>query len=289
MSFGKENQQTADAEIFETKEQTPTQGELSIAAVGVRAAFWTVVAIALCFACFLSFFSYTAMRFYTKLDLKEMALVSAEKYLARHSAEYDIESNVAPQADTKYVDALCCAVNYSIDFMEEALRKEGKESQNARYYAKRVDKYATIYINCLGVPDSTFLRTQRIDAYNLAHTVNPALHPYVYSYADYLQSSRFKAWYVLGNDAAIRARINTATTSWMYVDTLGNDAEITWMPNSDAQTEDLLLLLAELSAYIDAELNEIGLSQEIGTAADRMLDPQTLSGRTLMRDRKSVV
>ena len=98
--------------------QTEPAG-INLIAVGIRSAFLTVVAAVLLFGCFVSFFPYTAMRMYSSLDLKYMALVSAEKYLSRNADEYD----------EAYVDAFYLAANNSIYFFEDEIAKNGYGSR----------------------------------------------------------------------------------------------------------------------------------------------------------------
>ncbi|MDE6398857.1 MAG: hypothetical protein K2L51_06010, partial [Clostridiales bacterium] len=222
----------------------------SMVTVGVRSAFWTVVAGILLFACFLSFFPYSAMRFYTKLDLKDMALSSAEKYLRWHSDEFDAVREKYPAPFGKYADALYCAANNSLYFMNESVGRGKYASENAKYYARKVDTYASQYLTANTVI-SLYPRSQQIDRYSLLHTPL-AMHPYVYSYVNRLSTARFKSWYILGEDARMRELVNLRATQWDQAD---------WT----VDPEDFSLL-AQLSAYIDAELDNLGITD---LAADK--------------------
>lgn len=248
-----------------TSETSVPAPSVSTVAVGFRAAFWTVVAGILLCACILTFSPYTAMRFYTKLNLKDMALSSAEKYLRWHDDVYDADADKYPTADGKYADALYCAVNNSVYFMNKNVGAGKYRSEKAVYYAKKAYRYADEYLACNGVA-SLYPRTQRVDAYSLLHTAS-ALHPYVYSYADRLAAARGKAMYILGNTEQLRTQIEGATTQW--------DQE-GWTPSGEDFS-----LLAVLSAYIDAELDDLGLDEIISQKAYGVLSwknvPQTLS------------
>ncbi|MCI8458125.1 MAG: hypothetical protein HFE46_00440 [Clostridia bacterium] len=228
---------------------------LSLAAVGVRAAFWTVAAVILLCACILMCSPYTAMRFYSKLDLKDMALYSAEKYLRWHEDKFDPDNNVYPAPDGKYADALYCAANNSIYFMNKFAGKGKYSSRKVQYYARRVDRYAGRYLVC-NIPISLYDRTQKIDTYGLQHT-SPALHPYVYSFADRLSTEQFKAWYILGENERMTNRWDTATAQW---------SQEGWEVH-----ESDFLLLAQLTAYINAELDDLGLRELIESKKEGFL------------------
>lgn len=232
------------------KNEARQKSGASMTMLAVRAALCTLVALVFAFVCFLSFFPYTAMRFYVALDLKEMALVSAEKYLSRNSGKYD--EGKLPAADGKYADALYFAVNASVDFMNENASADGYDSPKAVYYAKRVNKYVGEYSR-YNVVTSLLGRTQKVDEYSVAHTL-PSVHPYVCDYADSIEVSRFKAWYILGKAVEMRERVGKGMPWTSDVDhkTLNN-----------AQIDDIYLLLGQLSAYIDCELDRLGLTATI--------------------------
>ena len=225
------------------------------AAIAVRSAFWTVVAGVLLFACFLSFFPYTAMRFYTKLDVSDMALSSAEKYLRWHSDVFDPINEKYPAPFGKYADALYCAADNSVNFMNENTGKGKYASANAKYYARKVDKYASQYLSSNTVI-SLYPRSQQIDRYSLLHTPL-AMHPYVYSYVNRLSTARFKAWYILGDRESMDTQVSLQTTQW---DQAG------WQPGPDDY-----LLLAQLSAYINAELDNLGFTELIESKTNGVL------------------
>lgn len=252
---------------------------VNIFAVAVRSAFWTVVAGVLLCACFLSFFPYTAMKFYAKLDLKEMAFASAEKYIARNASDYSAESGRVPSGFGKYADALYYAANASIYFLNDAVSEKGGASEDAVYYAKKVNKYANEYIywndlSLLGEENSFRNRTKKIDDYNLLHTA-PRMRPHVYSYTDYLNTALFKSWYVLAKDEKARSvetsaylekmttRLSTVTTRWNEIED--------WTKENENTVADVFLLFGQLSTYIDAELYELGLYKDIAANPNGLL------------------
>ena len=266
-----------DSESDIKNEQNEQQ--VNVFAVAVRSAFWTVVAGVLLCACFLSFFPYSAMKFYSKLDLKVMALASAEKYLARNESDYDAESGKIPSGFGKYADALYYAANASVYFMNDCIGENGVGLEEAVYYAKKVNKYASEYLawndlTLLGEEDSFRNRTKKIDDYNLLHA-SPRMRPHVYSYTDYLNTAQFKSWYVLAKDEKarsvetpaylekMRARLSMVTTRWNEIDD--------WTKENENAIADVFLLFGQLSAYIDAELNALGLEKDIAASKDGLL------------------
>lgn len=274
------NNRIADSDGADVPIEAPLAAEtdplvaprINTAAVAVRSAFWTVVAGMLLFACFLSFFPYTAMRFYHALDLREMALYSAERYLSRHADEMDAARGKFPAANGKYADALYFAVNTAADLMNESVGAGKYRSEEAQYYARKAEKYAAAYLDA-NIIGSLYERTERTDTYNLLHS-SASLHPYVYSFADTLETVRFKAWYILGEYNKMQERVSTATTLWGQTD---------WTP-----VEADFLLLKQLSVYIDAELDELGLSDVIAqkTAGYLMNDKDIPDDITLYGLRK---
>ena len=246
--------------------QTEPAG-INLIAVGIRSAFLTVVAAVLLFGCFVSFFPYTAMRMYSSLDLKYMALVSAEKYLSRNADEYD----------EAYVDAFYLAANNSIYFFEDEIAKNGYGSRGVEFYARKADKYAGGFVEKRRQTEqdrdartiALLKRTTSVDEYSLRNTF-PAMHPYVYSYLDKLEVARFKAWYALGDYESMNDRRSEAVTYWGQ-----ENWEITLpkVENPELVASDFLFL-SQLSAYINAELENLGLKDIISGAKDGMLTPK---------------
>ena len=262
-----------EQETSQDNQSVPAVQSVSMAAVGVRAAFWTVVALALLFACVLSFSPYTAMQFYVKIDCKDMALMSAEKYLSRHDDAYG--EHRLPPPNGKYADALYLATGYSIDFMNATLAKKGRDSRDTLFYARKAETYINEYLS-YNSTGSLLDRTREIDAYSLSHTV-AAMHPYVYSYSDYLQTTRFKTWYLLDKAETLLERVDTATTPWIVTDE-------NWVLQ-DGDTviiDDLFLLLMQLTAYIDTELDALGLSEDIASAKGHVLRVEQVRDRSLL-------
>ena len=240
--------------------QTEPAG-INLIAVGIRSAFLTVVAAVLLFGCFVSFFPYTAMRMYSSLDLKYMALVSAEKYLSRNADEYD----------EAYVDAFYLAANNSIYFFEDEIAKNGYGSRGVEFYARKADKYAGGFVEKRRQTEqdrdartiALLKRTTSVDEYSLRNTF-PAMHPYVYSYLDKLEVARFKAWYALGDYESMNDRRSEAVTYWGQ-----ENWEITLpkVENPELVASDFLFL-SQLSAYINAELENLGLKDIISGAKE---------------------
>lgn len=254
------------SEFVDSKVGMDEQGNvkpINIPAVALRSAFWTFVAGILLCACFLSFFPYSAMRFYSRFDLKDMALMSAEKYLSRNSDKYAEATRKTPAPFGKYADALYCAANNSIHFMNGKVQNKGYESRDARYYAEKVVKHSDEYIRFTIALSE---RTSRVQSYNLIHSA-PALHPYVYSYTDYLATMRFKAYYILGDYAKMGTIINETTTPWINA---GSD----WQFANEYEFDEFMLLISELNAYLDGEFTKIGLDKLISEAKDGVLYPQ---------------
>lgn len=234
-----------------------SDSSVNIVAVGVRSAFWTIVALVLAFGCFLSFFPYTAMRMYSALDMKYMALNSAEKYMSRNEDEIDIKAGKL-NGYGKYADALYLAVNNSVYLMDDAVEKYGYGSMEAADYAKKADKHITAYLACQK-DLSMSKRTAEVDSYSLRNT-SPAMHPYVYSYTDRLNVSQSRAQFVLGKSGNITTRANATTTYW------GQETwelkETDYEPGTaQAMVANDFLFLSQLSAYINAELDKLGLAK----------------------------
>lgn len=240
------------------REERPVQ--VNIIALGLRTAFMTVAVVVLLFGCFVSFFPYTAMRMYSALDLKYMALVNAERYMSRNADEVDIDNNVFPAPFGKYADALYCAVNNSVYFMDDAASSDGYNSESAGYYAKKADEYITRYLMCNNAIDSLFERTVKIDEYSLKNSL-PALRPYVYSFTDKLEIARFKSWLITGEESRLVRRAQEATTLWNQEG---------WSVTAE-RADDYFLFLAQLSAYIDSEIEALGYKALAESRPDGML------------------
>ena len=234
------------------KSKTPA---VDLVAFGCRVTFLTAIVCVLLFACILCFSPYTAMRMYTKLGNRDMALQSAEKYLRWNDDELRPDKQKYPHPFGKYTNALYSAANNSVYFMHKNLGAGKYRSRTAKYYARKVARYAGNYVDNNDMA-SLLPRSDRIDAYSLAHTA-PALHPYVYRYADTLSAERFTAWYILEEYAVMNTHNSELTTQW--------DQE-GWTP-----AESDFLLLTELSAYINAELDNLGLSDLIANKTSGVL------------------
>lgn len=222
----------------ETQSYNSAAEQTSIVGFALRSAFMSLAVVVLLFACILNFSPYTAMRFYSKLDMKDLALASAEKYLARNADEYDRLTG----DNNKYADALYLAVNNSVYLMNENIAAKGYRSSATLYYARKADKYVNMYLDS----NAMSMRTARVDEYNLAHT-QPAIHPLVYSYGDTLVKVRFKLWHMLGNDSEISTRVSTATTGW-------NEASGEWDSDTASDMLDRAIpFFAQLTAYIETE------------------------------------
>lgn len=245
------------------KGENGTHGRASIMPLAVRTAFLTLAVLILLFACILNFSPYTAMKFYTKIDNRDMAFYFAEKYVARHQ---DDKENARPDPFGKYADALYNCNSNAVYFFNKEWNNKGYAHKDTKYYARKLDKYATMYLSHGSLAD----RTSLVDTYNLAHTA-ATLHPYVYSYADSLQIMRFKADYALGDEALPSWRkgsvddpsVNTYT-EYLYsyysgVTTGWNEASGVWTDAQVAERADAaFLLFAQLSEYLKAELDKIG-------------------------------
>lgn len=274
MASEQENTEISTDEVVteaqtEAPEAERKKSDTSMVALAIRAVCGTLVAIVLAFGCFLSFSPYYAMRIFDKLELKDMALSSAERYLSRNAKKYS-QSN-QPEAFGKYADALYYAVNASIDFMNDSVPKYGYDSAKAKYYAERVDKYVGEYSG-YNVVTSLQPRTQRVDEYAVAHT-QPSVHPYVCDYADSIRISRFKAWYILGKDKEMSERVQQG---------------LPWVPGADspqlstAQIDDLYLILGQLSVYIDCELDNLELTAVIRRSPNGFITPEDIKDDTLL-------
>ena len=90
------------------------------------------------------------------------------------------------------------------------------------------------------------------------------MHPYVYSYLDKLEVARFKAWYALGDYESMNDRRSEAVTYWGQ-----ENWEITLpkVENPELVASDFLFL-SQLSAYINAELENLGLKDIISGAKE---------------------
>ena len=244
-------------------------GGTNIVALALRSAFLTFVAAVLAFSCFLVFFPYPAMKIYSGLGNRELALNSAEKYLERHANQYDAEKNVLPTPFGKYADALYFAVNTSNSFMNEASRGGKLDSREAKHYAQKVYKYSQMYLSANTI-ESLYERTLKVDAYSLKNTPR-SLHPYVYSYRDDLERASFKAAYILGNDEAVRDAFIPANT-WNNADsqpwTVNNDGELVWGSGynekfSDEDVRQMFLLLSNITTYVRLETDRLYYSGKI--------------------------
>ncbi|MDE7395885.1 MAG: hypothetical protein K2M95_07190 [Clostridiales bacterium] len=245
------------------------QTSASIWPLAIRTACITFAVLILLFACILNFAPYTAMKFYTKIGNRSMAFYSAEKYIARHENE---TKNQNPAPFGKFADALYNCNGASIYFFNESLEKNGYAHKDTKYYARKLDKYATMYIGSNLIIDSLAERTTRVDRYNLLHTA-PALHPYVYSYADSLQIMRFKADYALRDETVPTWRMGNVvypqdTTYARYAEDnfFGkiagwNESSGSWSSEqieNEVENENVFLMFAQLSEYLKAELSAIG-------------------------------
>lgn len=241
--------------------QTPAN-KVDLVAVGIRTAFITIIAIVLLFGCFLSFFPYTAMKFYDKIGNKEMALGYAEKYMNIN------RSDEQPSAFGKYADALYYATNTSAYFMNRYNDTEGTAGENATYFAKKAYKYADEYLGYNSLNE----RTEKIDSYNLSHAM-PVARPQVYSYSDYLNTMRFKAEYILYRNALNGG--DTATAEEYRVKMLGpiqgvitgwGEGETDGFNLNESQYDAAFLMFSQLTVYINGELHELGLKSKMQEA-----------------------
>ncbi len=236
--------------------------QTNMIAVGIRAAFITIAAVIFLFGCYISFFPYSAMKMYSALDMKYMSMVNAERYMNRHSDELDLSASpaVVPAPFGKYADALYCAVNNSVYLMNESATVNGYGDDDTLFYAQKAEKYTNLFIGLSGNTDSLYDRVKRIDDYGIYNSP-AALHPYVYSYADKLQAEYFKALFISGKRDSMQEIAEIATTYWDQDDwTLIGDH-----PASPADIRRYFVFLSQLTTYINAELDKLGLSEFIGT------------------------
>lgn len=209
--------------------------------------FWLICAGALLFGCFVSFFSYPAMRMYDNMGLKRMALSRAETYLSRHADEYG--ANTHPAYDSKYADALLYAVRSSVYFMNDAIDSDGYDSALAKKFAEKADKHITEYL-LYSTDNSMQRRSLMIDMYaKNTYAAMPSLHPPLYSFSQSIAVSRFRAQYVLGDEKKM-TRFIESVTNQMTGDGWQNSTD-------DAFWQQHFLLYACLNDYITCELDRL--------------------------------
>lgn len=183
----------------------------------VKTLFWVFIVGVLLFGSFLSFFPYSAMRLYSKYNNKNLAENYAEVFLERSGA-------VNSDGNSKYADALFCALNNSVYLMNNEYNSNGGDLKKSQKYAEKTLKYGNEYLRLNSI-NSYKTRTAIIDSFNRKNSI-PQMHSSVslYSYNDYIQSNIYRAQLILGKSDELKAEhlqyisANFATLSYNHSD-----------------------------------------------------------------------
>lgn len=209
------------------------------AVTAVKTVYTVVVLVALVCTLIVFLFPFGAMQFYLELGNRHRALESAESYLSRYPEE-------GREWDSRYAGVLYRAAQLAGDLFDDAkgTRKE--------FYAEKTVELTERYF----AVDSVSMKNEQIDAFNVGAAVNPMLHPGLYSIADYLTVTEYRANLYLGTTAIVWTRDRELPFDVLLNSTLAtanfaltDDNVLPWMT-----------VFNQLSAYIDTVFDEIGVS-----------------------------
>ena len=221
------------------------------AVTAVKTVYAVVVSVALVCTLIVFLFPFGAMQFYLELNNRHRALESAESYLKQYPEE-------GREWDSRYAGVLYRAAQLAGDLFADATgsRKE--------FYAEKTVELTERYFTV----DSVSMKNEQIDAFNVGAAVNPMLHPGLYSIADHLTVTAYRANLYLDKSTAI---VWTRDRE-LPLDVLLNSTLAT--ANFEL-TDDMLLpwmtVFNQLSAYIDTVFAEIGVTPAIIKAGDNAL------------------
>ncbi len=154
----------------------------------------------------------SAMRTYNKLGMSERALESGERYIASRLDDYDADKTdgkgqyvkvtaTSAFADDDMLEALGVCLNLSQDLMDNYV---DSDADSAEYFAKKLDKFARIYMSLKGSSRISELKSQKATS-----LMKPIYRPYVYNYAHTIMTTDFRARVYMGKTDKMMYTSNT--------------------------------------------------------------------------------
>lgn len=230
-------------------ESEPESTSRILGSTAIQTAYFAVVLLALLCTVIVFVSPFASMRFYVNIGNRHRALESAESYIKLHAEEN-------PQYDGRYAGVVYRAAQLAGDLFlssETGVRKD----MYAEKTVDLTDRYFAI--------ENVSLKNQEIDAFQIANTPNAALHPSLYSIADYMTVTAYQANLYLGRrtvndliwlnrdrsieDFRFEGILNGAHANTDLAATLNNTSELmAWMT-----------VFNQLNAYIDTKFEEIGV------------------------------
>lgn len=203
----------------------------------------------------------SAMRVFNKLGLKERALCSGERYIARRIDGYDGEitderGNFTVLAGNPELcdDDMVEAINVCVTLSESLMNRfaaEGDEKSTV-HFAKKLEEHTRQYASLYGVG---LINADRNSA-AIASVPSLALRPFVYDYAHTNMVLNYRARTYLGEtDYALEERSSgDNVTRIIDLANLGGIVPPLNLGNIDRYVD----YIGELGAYLDVKLTQVG-------------------------------